>query len=71
MKELKQLIEEGIIIEDDFIETYMNVVKDELSLGFLDAEKQKILKEKLEYMIKESREHKQILENVIEKYNLL
>jgi hypothetical protein len=64
MEELKTLLDKGVLMEDDFIQTYMSVIKDE---GFSQyfMEKEKLAKELLQTLIDESTGHKKTLENII------
>ncbi len=63
MIDLKTLLDKGVAYEDDFIETYLNVIKDEGFLQYFpDQEK---AKNSLQLLIDESKEHKKTLENII------
>ena len=65
MTELKKILEDGVQMEDDFIETYMAVLKDEGFVEyFSDKEKARQLLQKL---LNESQDHKQTLEKIINK----
>lgn len=64
MEELKTLLDKGVSFEDEFIETYMKVIRDE---GFLQnfGEHQEEAKKILDVLIKESDEHKKLLLNIM------
>ncbi len=63
MLDLKTLLDKGVGYEDDFIKTYLGVVKDEGFLQYFpDQEKAKA---SLQTLIDESTEHKKTLENII------
>lgn len=62
MDELKTLIDKAIIYEDEFIENYMKLIRDE---GFIkNFEDQEKAKDLLNILIEESKEHKQTLEDI-------
>ena len=60
MDELKNLIEKAIKNEEDFIESYLNLAKDE---GFENNREK--AKDLLDVLIEESKEHKKTLEEII------
>lgn len=62
---LENLIKKGIVYEDDFVELYMKLIKDEGFLEIFPAAARGEVKSHLEFLIKESSEHKNILENII------
>ena len=62
---LADLIKKGIVYEDDFIELYMKLIKDEGFLEIFPETARGEVKGHLEFLIKESSEHKNILENII------
>lgn len=63
MEKLKEQLIDGIQIEEEFITTYMSVIKDE---GFLQYfPDQKKTKELLEVLITESTWHKNALEEIL------
>lgn len=64
MDELKILLDQAIRYEDEFIETYLKLIRDE---GFMlvFGDKQEQAKEKLNILIEESRGHKQALDIII------
>jgi len=65
MEDLKSLLNQGIKFEDEFIELYFKVIKDEGFIEFFpDQEKAKQLLQKL---ITESQSHKAALETIINK----
>jgi len=65
MENLISAIRQGIIIEDEFIQLYLNVIKDEGFLKYFPDQNQ--AQTSLEILIKESQEHKQTLEDIINK----
>jgi hypothetical protein len=63
-EDLRELIKEGIIYEDDFIELYMKLIRDEGFLEYFGAgrgEAEKLLN----ILTSESREHKKSLVEII------
>lgn len=64
MQELKELIDRGIIYEDNFIKTYMSLIKDEEFLKYYGNQKEEA-KKLLNKLIKESEGHKISLENIM------
>lgn len=64
MEELKDLIEKGIVYEDDFIALYLKVVKDEGFMAYFENKRHEA-EGLLNVLISESQEHKQTLENII------
>ena len=64
MEEMRHLINSGIKYEDEFIDLYMKVIRDEGFL-YLFGSNQAKAKELLSQLIQESNEHKQILEKII------
>ncbi len=64
MKDLKNVISNGIEMEDDFIKTYMAVIKDEGFAQYFDTNQGKA-EEMLQTLIKESTWHKQVLEDIL------
>jgi len=63
MEELKILIQKGIVYEDEFIDMYMKVIRDEGFISYFE-DKREEAKTFLNTLIRESREHKLILENI-------
>ncbi|MFH1973301.1 MAG: hypothetical protein ABIK13_01680 [Patescibacteria group bacterium] len=63
MPDLTSLVDRGILIEDQFIDTYMKVIRDE---GFLDSfgTHQDEARELLATLIGESRSHRAGLERL-------
>lgn len=64
MKDLKKIIEQGIELEDDFIKTYMSVIKDEGFAQYFETNQAKA-EELLQTLITQSTGHKAILENIL------
>ncbi len=64
MKDLKTIIEKGIELEDDFIKTYMSVIKDEGFAQYFEANQAKA-EELLQTLINQSTGHKESLEKVL------
>ena len=66
MNDLKRLIEQGIVYEDEFVNVYFNVLSEPDFVNYFaeDLEKAKTL---LNTMIKESKTHKNILVNIMNK----
>lgn len=62
--ELKVLIQKGLIYEDDFIEMYLKMIRDEGFMEYFPEAGRAFAREKIEYLIKESIEHKEILEKI-------
>lgn len=62
---LDNLIQKGIVYEDDFIALYMKLIKDEGFLEIFPAAARGEVKKYLEVLIKESSEHKNILEKIV------
>jgi len=62
--DLKELIKKGIIYEDEFMELYLKLIRDEGFMEFFGAEQTKA-KQLLNVLISESQEHKATLENII------
>jgi|GEM_PF-3012345 len=63
-EQVKELARTGVLYEEQFVETYFKVIRDE---GFMSnfGPNQDEAKRLLTIMIDESRGHKQLLENVI------
>lgn len=64
MKDLKKIIEQGIELEDDFIKTYMSVIKDEGFAQYFETNQSKA-EELLQKLITESTWHKETLEKLL------
>jgi len=66
MDNLKELIEQGIAYEDDFVATYMGVLNDAEFLIYFGNNQEKA-KALINTLIKESRYHKNTLMNILNK----
>lgn len=66
IQQLRELIEQGIIFEDDFVSTYTEVLNSPEFLTFFDENQEKA-KALINTLIKESRLHKNILVNILNK----
>lgn len=66
MEELESLIKQGILWEDEFVETYLKLIKNEEYLEFFGERKEEA-KKLLNIMITESGEHKKTLEDLFGK----
>ena len=64
MKDLKQIIEHGIKLEEEFIILYMKVIKDEGFVQYFDNNQEQATK-LLEQLIEESTWHKEALEKIL------
>jgi len=66
-EEIQVLVEQGILYEEEFIVTYMNLLKEN---GFpaLFGEKWEEAKQMLDVLIDESEDHKKALESVKDKF---
>jgi rubrerythrin len=67
MDDLKELLNGGIKLEDEFIETYLEVLETEEYMLSFPEQNQTRVKEQLEKLISESRIHKATLESIIAK----
>jgi hypothetical protein len=67
MDDLKELLNGGIKLEDEFIETYLEVLETEEYMLSFPEQNQTRVKEQLEKLISESRLHKATLESIIAK----
>lgn len=67
MDKLKELINQGVAYEDDFISTYMGVLNDPEFLKYFGNNQDKA-KTLINTLIKESRLHKNILVNIMDKF---
>ena len=66
MEDLKRYISQGIIYEDDFIATYMDVLNSPEFLQFFGENEGKA-KQLINTLIKDSRQHKNTLVNILAK----
>ncbi len=62
--DIKTLIDKGLKMEDEFIQTYMSVIKDEGFSSFFESNEPQA-KEILQTLIDESTEHKASLEEIL------
>jgi len=66
IQQLRELIEQGIIYEDDFVSTYTEVLNNPEFLVFFEENQEKA-KTLINTLIKESRLHKNTLVNILNK----
>ena len=64
MKDLKNILDHGIELEDEFITTYMSVIKDEGFAQYFEGDQTKA-EELLQKLITESTWHKETLEKLL------
>ncbi|MFA5185707.1 MAG: hypothetical protein WC551_04420 [Patescibacteria group bacterium] len=64
LEKITSLIKQGILYEEEFVEVYFKVIRDE---GFMEnfGENKEEARQLLTTMIEESRGHKNLLENVM------
>lgn len=67
MADLKKIIEQGVELEDDFIKTYMAVIKDEGFAQYFETNQDQAV-DLLQTLIKESTWHKDQLEKILNTY---
>lgn len=63
MENLERLIKQGILWEDEFVDTYLKLIQSKEYMEFFGENKEKA-KNLLDIMIKESGEHKRSLEEL-------
>ncbi len=63
MENIESLIKQGILWEDEFVDTYLKLIRDEEYMEFF-GEKKEEAKRLLDIMIAESEEHKKSLEQL-------
>lgn len=63
MENIESLIKQGILWEDEFVDTYLKLIRDEEYMEFF-GEKKEEAKRLLDVMIAESGEHKKSLEQL-------
>lgn len=61
---LKELIKQGVVYEDEFVDVYFKVIRDEGFMENFGEHKEEAL-QLLTTMIEESKGHKSLLENVM------
>ena len=66
-KKLVELIKQGVIYEEEFIDTYGNLLKEEEFLQYF-GDKKELASELLDQLINESSYHKTSLEAVLKKF---
>jgi hypothetical protein len=66
MDDLKRYINQGIIYEDDFVATYLDVLNSQEFMDFF-GENQGKAQQLINTLIKESRYHKNTLVNILSK----